>query len=75
MVNILLSLKTRLMEKFNNYVWLDTTFRLDIPLCMSYNNEDSVIPYIENHPWKKSFKNYLLCHSLRENYHDSGNLI
>ena len=33
------------------------------------------IPYNGNHPRKKSFANYLLCHSLRENFHDSGNLV
>ena len=34
-----------------------------------------VIPYIGNHLWMKSFVNYLLCHSLLENFHDSGNLL
>ena len=33
------------------------------------------IPYNGNHPRKKSFTNYLLCHSLQENLRDSGNLI
>ena len=33
------------------------------------------IPYNRNHPRKKSFTNYLLCHSSRENFCDSGNLI
>ena len=33
------------------------------------------IPYNENHPRKQSFTNYHLCHSSRENFCDSGNLI
>ena len=33
------------------------------------------IPYIRNHLWKKSFTNYLLCHSSLENLRDSGNLM
>ena len=32
-------------------------------------------PYNGNLPWKKSFVNFFLCHSLQENFHDSGNLI
>ena len=35
----------------------------------------SYTPYNGNHPRKKSFANYLLCHSSRENFHGSGNLI
>ena len=35
----------------------------------------SVIPYNGNHPRKKTFANYLLCHSPRENFRDSVNLI
>ena len=31
--------------------------------------------YNGNHPQKKSFANYLLCRSSRENFRDSGNLI
>ena len=33
------------------------------------------ILYIGNHPRKKSFANYLLHHSLQENFRDSGNHI
>ena len=33
------------------------------------------IPYIGNHPQKKSFPNYLLCCGSRENFRDSGNLM
>ena len=33
------------------------------------------IPYNGNHPWKKTFANYLPCHSPQENFRDSGNLI
>ena len=41
--------------------------------CITTNG--STIPYIGNHPWKKSIANYLLCHSSRENFHDLCNLI
>ena len=33
------------------------------------------IPYRGNHPRKKSFANYLYCHSSQENFRDSGNFI
>ena len=33
------------------------------------------LPYKGNHPRKKTFANYLLCHSLREIFRNSGNLI
>ena len=33
------------------------------------------LPYIGNHSRKKSFVNYLLCHSLQGNFCNSGNLI
>ena len=33
------------------------------------------IPYNGNHLWKKSFANYVFCHGLQENFHNSANLI
>ena len=41
----------------------------------SFSTEMYKLPYIRNHPRKKSFANHLLYHSLQENFCDSGNLI
>ena len=38
-------------------------------------SDPHIVPYIGNHSWKKSFMNYLLCHSLQENFRNLGNLM
>ena len=56
------------MYSFFPFLWTEMLFRCQhLPILC--------IPYIGNHPQMKSFVNYLLRHSWRENFCDSGKLI